>query len=168
MEELVSLTETLSLNQNNNSVSSTNQYSVTQPSRTTATQYIRPNRKSSQQNTFAMGRWGEEYTLYWLSENVQQVSRFLKSNNSNASELNFIPQHGIIQWINAVSETQKPYDLVITDAEGKIVLYIEVKTTTWNEQFYLSNNEWGLTRMKQDKFVIARVTGAGQQNAEII
>ena len=70
--------------------------------------------------------------------------------------------HDTVVWCNEESETGFPYDLVVSDANGKNKRYIEVKATkTLDKPFFeVSFREWMFSQEHRDRFFIYRVFGA--------
>ena len=70
--------------------------------------------------------------------------------------------HDTVVWCNEESETGFPYNLIVSDANGKNKRYIEVKATkTLDKPFFeVSFREWMFSQEHRDRFFIYRVFGA--------
>lgn len=73
-----------------------------------------------------------------------------------------------VRWMNEEGETGLPYDLTV-DHKGRIVSYIEVKSTTSDEKpfFEVTLAELDQARVTRSAYEIYRVFNAGSENTRI-
>ncbi|KAJ4778054.1 hypothetical protein LUZ62_062311 [Rhynchospora pubera] len=75
-----------------------------------------------------------------------------------------------VRWVNELSETGLPYDLVINWDQEESKEYVEVKATLYSRKdwFTISMREWQFACEKGDAFTIAHVILMGSGKASVI
>jgi len=101
------------------------------------------------------GRMGESFVF-------KQLQNYLSINSSFSlifNDTGFQIENTIVVWNNISSESNLPYDFEIIHNQNHY--FIEVKSTTYSESFnnqiYLSSNEWEFFKRTKGNYFIARV-----------
>jgi hypothetical protein len=113
----------------------------------------------------AIGKWGEEYALKCIKEEVAQK---YKEEQINDTEDGFIIiRNGEklveVKWLNKDYDRGIGYDIEII--ENGTTFYVEVKSTKTDakEWFDVSRKQWEMIGEHGDKYIIFRVYNAGKK-----
>lgn len=120
-----------------------------------------------------IGRWGEEYVLRCLKTYFLKEFEVVDAENGFFVKLN--AERTIeVRWLNRVSDKGKGCDILLVEGT-KPIGYIEVKTTTSNEEslFRITGNQWKLASKlfeeeRGDQYSIFVVHGAGKAECRTI
>jgi hypothetical protein len=119
--------------------------------------------------SFAIGRWGEEYALVSLENDL--ISRHPGAEVVQANAGLRIVEGGVVvaevQWLNWQEERGVGYDILVR--EGEQEQYAEVKTTAGEARacFEVTAAEWKCACLSGSRYRIFRVYNAGRPDARI-
>lgn len=120
----------------------------------------------------AMGRWGEEYALSVIKNDLKERGQTVETKDGFTITTDSEGVYEII-WLNKDREIGKGYDFVIKK-NGKDIEYIEVKTKSEEnvELIEVTGTQWGVARSLFDqnegeKYSIYVVLNPGTENAGI-
>eukprot|EP00927_Polykrikos_kofoidii_P025786 TRINITY_DN23102_c0_g2_i1.p1 TRINITY_DN23102_c0_g2~~TRINITY_DN23102_c0_g2_i1.p1 ORF type:complete len:1547 (+),score=287.00 TRINITY_DN23102_c0_g2_i1:692-4642(+) len=114
-----------------------------------------PSGTASDEELYAVGRWGERFVLAYLR-------RVLQAQRKDASAV-------VLKWVNEEGESGLAYDIVVEGEDGQVLSYVEVKTTrtAGRQLIEVSHQEWRLAEEKGSKYTIYRVSNAGGSNVTL-
>jgi hypothetical protein len=130
----------------------------------------------------SFGRWGEQYATLFLARGLQQCQFPTCSLVPNASQSEFVILDPLtahptcrVVWLNADTESNQPYDIVMTlysrtdGGVAEVVHYIEVKSTSSfaKTEFNLTRSQWECASTHRQYFHVAQVRGAGSETPSL-
>ncbi len=120
----------------------------------------------SEEDKKAIGRWGEEYALKCVKEEMVKKYPSAKAIDTDNGFVLKKDESIIVKatWLNKYNDRGIGYDIELI--EGNIKYYIEVKSTITEgkDWFNVSKDQWELMQREGDKFWICRVYGVGTKN----
>jgi len=119
----------------------------------------------------AIGKWGEEYALKCLKEEIMP-KKYPDARVENTDDGFVLKKDKNILveviWLNKYSDRGIGHDIKLIEDNTKY--YIEVKSTKTEEKdwFSVSKNQWELMQKEEDKFWIYRIYGAGTKSPTLV